>query len=103
MTSLPSFLAASTVLAQSSCAHATSARGVLANSPRTLLLNMVRSLPFSKCADAFLDELELQPTGQADQHQHDQPDDAHFLGLAAHPHLQHHYRQHLGARRIEQD
>src|SRR5882672_4613640 len=107
MTSLPSFRAASTTFAQSSlCAAAGPASAELAASmPRTLLRNMIPSsrLAYSERADALLDELELCPAEHQDQDQHDEPDDAHFLGFAAHPHLQHHYRQHLGTRRVEQD
>src|SRR6266851_2248884 len=104
MTSLPSFFAASTTACHSASlwAAAGAARANRAASVAKILLSIDVSLALKR-ADSFFDETQLHPAKQQHQNQHQQPDAAHLFGLAAGPHLQHHDRQDLGIRRIEQD
>src|SRR5713226_8349280 len=104
MTSLPSFLAESTTACHSASlwAAAGAAKANRAASVAKILMSIDVFLPLKR-ADSFLDEAELHPAKQQHQDQHQEPDDAHLFRLAAGPHLQHHDRQDLGIRRIEQD
>src|SRR5437667_6801249 len=105
MTSLPSFLAASTAFCHSAswAAAAWGSAALAARPPRTFLLSIaIPSLSLLKRADELLDEAELHPAEHQHEHEHQQTDDAYLLGLAASPHLQHYHRKHLGAGRIEQ-
>src|SRR5580692_1676787 len=105
MTSLPSFLAASTTCCHSASlwAAAGAARATRTASAVIIFLSIGGVSLLLERADSSFDEAELHPAKQQHQGQHQQSDDAHLFGLAAGPHLQHHHRQDLGIGRIEQD
>src|SRR5260370_31472299 len=102
MAGLPSFFAATPPACHSASlwAAADAAKANRAASVAKVLLSIDVSLALKR-ADSFLDEAQLHPAKQQHQDQHQQPDDAHFFGLAADPHLHHHDRQALGTQRIE--